>query len=212
MKLFKIGVLIVLGFTMIGCNSDLRTAIYESSFPHYDQNPFNDAKVFYEKPHQLTKMFTKEEEVTIKESGSSHFSGKGFFLFVGGVGSISGDSKEGTEIKNMVTYVRFAWEIGDDTYITTTLPLEKVRIKLKEKIETPTISFFLDEFAVNKEFEETVRHFNISEGRKEIENGLSKILFDPQTFTKYLSHATFTVKKGDWPTNINLPLNQGFGQ
>src|SRR3989344_3634937 len=95
----------------------------------YDKNPLVEVKGFYETPHQLRKMFVEEKEVIVRKPSRDNLSG-GFFLFIGGV---SGEYKEGTTTKYQVTHVRFAWEIKDNTYVITTLPLEKIRIKLVEK-------------------------------------------------------------------------------
>ncbi len=192
----------VLGFAMVGCSSE----------KDYDKNPFNEeVKRFYEAPHQLRKMFVKEVETTVKEPGRGHISG-GFFLFMGG---ISGDYKEGTETKSITTHVRFAWEIKDNTYIITTLPLERVRIKIVKNIEAPTISFFLDKFAVDEAFHSVVNRWAAAERQKiEVERGLGRIFenyFNPNgALSNYLVYATITVKSENWPANINLPVNQGF--
>jgi hypothetical protein len=198
-KVSILAVLVVVGLVMVGCN-------------RYDQNPLDEVKGFYEGSHQLRKMFVKDEKVTVKEPGRGHLSGS-FFLFIGG---ISGDYKEGTEVKYMVTHVRFAWEIKDNTYVITTLPLEKVRIKLAEKVEAPTVSFFLNAFDVNKRFED-LRYGNSDElVKKSVENGLGRILrnyYNPhEALAQYLEYAVFTVRSEDWPASINLPVNQGYSK
>jgi hypothetical protein len=178
----------------------------------YDKNPYNEVKEFYETPHQLRKMFTKEEEVTIKTPANGSLSG-GFFLFIG---AVSGEYKEGTETKYAATYVRFAWEIKDNTYVITTLPLEKIRIKLTEQTEAPTVSFVLDQFAINEEFNDLIRQVRFSTGENRVNRTLRRILanyYEPnEAFSKYLAYAVFTARSEDWPTNINLPANKGYSE
>ncbi len=195
-KLSILAVLIIMGLIMVGCRP-------------YDQNPLNEAKEFYETPHQLRKMFVKD--VIIKEPGKGHLSG-GFFLLVGG---FSGNYEEGTE--TMATHVRFAWEIKNNTYIITTLPLEKIRIKLAEKIDAPTVSFFLDELAINQRFKELVTGLTTyNEGKLKVDGYLGRILKDyynpHKVLSKYLTYVVFTARSEDWPTNINLPVNQGYSK
>ncbi|OHA27022.1 MAG: hypothetical protein A3D52_00990 [Candidatus Taylorbacteria bacterium RIFCSPHIGHO2_02_FULL_44_36] len=178
----------------------------------YDKNPLVEVKGFYETPHQLRKMFVEEKEVIVRKPSRDNLSG-GFFLFIGGV---SGEYKEGTTTKYQVTHVRFAWEIKDNTYVITTLPLEKIRIKLVEKADTPTVSFSLDEFKVNKRFENLQFPRDMYENvKRRVENDLGRILrnyYNPhEALTEYLDYAVFTVGDGDWPKNINLPTG-GFSQ
>lgn len=198
-KLSVLGVLVVMWFSMAGCGQDNRGKLL-----------LDEVKGFYEDPHEIRKMFVKDEEMTIKEPGRGHFSG-GFFLFMGGV---SGDYKEGTEIKQVVNNVRFAWEIKDKTYSITTLPLEKIRIKLVEKGE-PTVSFFLNAFTINECFRVGNYVFPIYKDQEE-SSGVGRILrnyYNPsETFTRYLEYAVFTVKSEDWPVNINLPVNQDYSK
>lgn len=193
-----VGVVIfgVLALGVVGVINDRRIC---------SKNPFDEAvKRFYETPHQLRKIFVKDEEITKKEPGEGHFSG-GFFLLLGGA---SGSYKEGAETKYAVTNIRFAWEIKDSTYIITTLPIEKIRIKLVEEIETPNVSFFLNKFEIDKVFNET----HNSEGRVNL-NRILKNYYDPlEAFSKYLAYAVFTVKSKDWPKNINLPVNQNYNK
>lgn len=198
-KMIGLMTLVIVGLFMVGCS-------------RYDKNPLGEVKGFYETPHQLRKMFVADQEVTVREPSRGSMSG-GFFLFIGGV---SGEYKEGTTAKYQVTHVRFAWEIKDNTYVITTLPLEKIRIKLVEKAETPTVSFFLDEFKVNEKFENLQYPRNTYERVKQrVEDNLSRILrnyYNPhEALAQYLDYAVFTVGDGDWPKNINLPTG-GFGK
>lgn len=154
--------------------------------------------------HKLRKMFHSDEEMTIKEPGKGNLSG-GFFFFMGG---ISGNYKEGTEVKSVVNNVRFAWEIENSTYVITTLPLEKIRIKIVEKGE-PTASFSLNKFAINN----GVLEGGFFSPRKydEVARILRNYYNPSETFARYLEYVVFTVKSEDWPVNINLPVNQSYG-
>lgn len=149
----------------------------------------NEAIRFYKAPHQMRKMFVKEKDITVEKPTRAEYH-RSFFLFFGGA-----DAKyeEGVTTKYVVTHVRFAWEIKDNTYITTTIPIEKTRIKLAEKVKTPAVSFVLDE---------SVR----------ANRGVLNDYYDPQeALSKYLKYAVFTVRSKDWPQDINLPSG-GFGQ
>ena len=194
-KMVVLTALALVGLFMVGCSGD-----------EILKNLFVEVKGFYETPHQLRKMFVKEAEVTVREPSRGSLSG-GFFLLIGGV---SGESKEGTTTKYQVTHVRFAWEIKDNIYIITTLPLEQIRIKLVEKAKAPTVSFFLDEFKVNKKLEDLhQRAMNHEAAKQRIENNLGRILrnyYNPhEALAQYLDYAVFTIRDEDWPKNINLP-------
>jgi hypothetical protein len=168
-----------------------------------DENPYDEVKGFYERPHQLRKMFTADQEVTVKEPGRGSLSG-GFFLFVGGV---SGEYREGTTEKYQVTHVRFAWEITNNTYIISTLPLDKIRIKLVEKYESPTISLFLNELAIKEDCKDPSYKYPVEKLMRDLRH-----YYNPhEAINRYLDYAIFTVENKDWPKNINLPTG-GFGQ
>lgn len=200
------GLCAVVMFSTIGVDMHRRW------YHNYDQNPLNEVREFYETPHQLRKMFVKAEEVTEKRPGKGRLSG-GFFMFLGG---ISGNFEGGTETRYTATNVRFAWEIQDNAYVITTLPLEKIRIKLVDKVQSPTVSFTLDELAVNKEFGAQTENMYYDEGKRKVHENLRRILanyYDPhEALAKYLAYATFTVRASDWPSDINLPVNQGYSK
>lgn len=157
------------------------------------KDPAKEAEIkeFYRSPHQIRKMFVKDvESVT---PGKSSLSG-GFFLFVG---NVHGESTGETRSEN--TFVRFGWEIKDKTYIITTLPLEKIRVKLVEDHLTPTVSFFLD-------------HSKDGRGYPAVYETLQNYYNPHEAFSNYLEYATFTVNEKDWPSNINLPLTAGYSR
>ena len=125
--------------------------------------PPSQAEQILKGEHKLRKMVERTET-------NSNISG-GFFLFVG---ALSG----GTTTSMLV---KFAWEMNDGTYALSSLPLEKIRIKLDEDITTPTIKFRW---------------------------GPSN---HPQTLQRLIDsnvlYAVITAKESDWPIQVNLPLN-----
>lgn len=113
--------------------------------------------------HQLRRM-TEITEVNGQVSG-------GFFLFVGGIsGSISTDVS-----------VKFAWQMNDSTYAISSLPLEKIRVKLDESTLTPTIRF---------------RWVPRCEGETQ------------ELMATCVRYALITAKPSDWPVQVQLPLTQ----
>lgn len=163
------------------------------------------SKGFYEAPHELRKMFVRENEVTVKQPAEAELSGR-FFL---GIGSVHGTYRGATETKSLITHVRFAWKIQDNTYTTTTLPLDKIRIKLVEEIGTPTVSFFLNSSKIAES-----SNYPPSDGltSSETRTILENYYDTSEALTKYLDYVVFTVRSEDWPADINLPLNQGYDQ
>ncbi len=114
--------------------------------------------------HKLRKMVERTET-------NSHISG-GFFLFVG---ALNGGTTTNVSVK-------FAWEMNDGTYAISSLPIEKIRIKLDEKVATPTIKF---------------RWGPCRNTRR------TQHLMDD-----HVLYAVITAKESDWPVQVNLPLNQ----
>lgn len=153
----------------------------------HKQALFDKAMIPYKGTHLLRKMFVKEKEVTIKEPGKAHVSG-GFFLFIG---NVSGEYTEGTEKKFVTTNIKFAWDAGDNTFVISTIPLERIRIKLIEKNETPSVSFLSKEVY----FSPYLMHDKLES------------IDSNEFFLQYLDYAVFTVNSEEWPTNINIPFN-----
>jgi hypothetical protein len=116
--------------------------------------------------HQLRKM-AERTEVNSRISG-------GFFLFVGG---ISGTTQTAVNVK-------FAWKMNDGTYAISSLPLERIRVRIDENVAAPTIKFrwrpFGGEWTPQPQY-----------------------LMD-----NYVSYALITAKESDWPVQVSLPLNQ----
>lgn len=190
--------MIATGFIVCGCDRSM----------YDDKNPLDEVRGFYESPHKLRKMFSQGEEITVKKPGEGHISG-GFFFFMGGM---SGEYKDGTEVKHIADCVRFAWEIKDNTYLITTLPLEKIRIRVVENLESPSVSFFLDKSKVTEVFyQENWRYSTYELNQKNVEKELGAILknyYNPEeAISTYLEYVVFTVQSENWPANINLPVN-----
>ena len=114
--------------------------------------------------HKLRKI-AERTDVNSKISGS-------FFLFVGGL-----NGKAETTVS-----VKFAWEMNDGTYALSSLPLEKIRVKLDENATTPTIKFRWTRSYPNPEVQELMDN--------------------------YVIYAVISVRESDWPVQVNLPLNQ----
>lgn len=125
------------------------------------------AEILLNGTHNLRKMSERTEV-------NSHISG-GFFLVFG---ILEGGSKTTISVK-------FAWQMNDGTYAISSLPLEKIRVKLDNKITTPTIEFNrwqrCDAWCDN--------------------NSLQGLIHDS------VEYAIITVKESDWPIQVNLPLN-----
>lgn len=120
--------------------------------------------------HKLRKM-TERMDVNSGISG-------GFFLFAG---SLSGSTETTASVK-------FAWEMSDGTYAISSLPLEKIRVKLDEKAIVPTIKFNWEELGL----------YGSGSQAMEIQN-----LMD-----RHVHYAVVTIRESDWPVQVNLPLNQ----
>lgn len=167
----------------------------------YENPPLLDEiRGFYETPHKLHRMVMRQEEVTMRNPGQGNLSG-GFFLFLGGV---QGEYQGGSEATYVSTQIRFFWDLGDNVYTMTTLPLEKIRIRIVDDIDIPTVEFYLNERIINDAF----THAGV--GRVEIvERDLRAILCNYsnpyEALDKYLEYAIFSVKAEDWPENINFP-------
>ncbi|MBI2065044.1 MAG: hypothetical protein HYT62_03275 [Candidatus Yanofskybacteria bacterium] len=164
----------------------------------YDQNPYNQVKAFLEAPHNLRKMM---------ESKDSRASSRGeFFLFSG---SISGNSQ-------VIHSVKFAWDLGDNVYPIVSVPLEKVRIRPIQKVEVPTVAFFLDDREINRRFNYLVQDplAGYDYGRRAVENSELRLFSNRDDLPRflnehqgYLKYVVITCSEFDWPQNISLPLN-----
>lgn len=117
--------------------------------------------------HKLRKM-VERTETNPRISGT-------FFLIVGEL-NVSTTTR---------TLVKFAWEMNDGIYALSSLPLEKIRVKLDEEATTPTIKF-------------RWRPWRMKNVTPQIQD-----LMD-----LYVLYAVLTVRESDWPVQVNLPLNK----
>ena len=74
--------------------------------------------------------------------------------------------------------------MNDGTYAISSLPLEKIRVKLDKEATTPTIKFKWHPWHGNR-------------GTPQVQ-----YLMD-----YHVIYALITAKEGDWPIQVNLPLN-----
>jgi hypothetical protein len=165
----------------------------------YGTDPASEVQAFYGSQHQLRKMFCNPEVKT--EPAKGELSG-GWFLFMGGV-----DGKYTGEKQYVVTNIRFAWEIENNTYTITTLPLNRVRVKLDETVKAPTVSFMVDGNAITKAY---LSHSSKASCGEEYYNEFKRSVTDyyspHKVFNKYLQYIVITVRPEDWPNDINLPM------
>lgn len=133
--------------------------------------------VFFDGKHSLQRLVQYSET-------ESQLSGGGFFFLGTGVGSISGETKNNYSVK-------FAWKSNEDgSFIISSIPLEKVRVKFDEKIEVPQVEFKL---YCNRDYcgeDWLLRNY-----------GQQRLIDDG-----YIIYATITVKSSDWPLKIEMPL------
>lgn len=167
---------------------------------------FEQLKTDLASPHKLRKMFEETERVVDK--GSSWSFGGGFFFFIGGAGG-SGNSYHQ---EYNVTFVTFAWQNKDSSYVITRLPLDKVRVKIVDQGIEPTAQFYLT-------FE--YKYWTSQEGRKELvsrnwspppygtmEKAIKEYHDNVQEFfSRNLAYAVITCQSSDWPKAIKLPIN-----
>lgn len=137
------------------------------------ERPFPTER-FFGGEHQIQKLVP-----TVSQEG--YLSG-GFFLFVG---SINGSTH--TEHK-----VKFAWKSSvDDSYILSSFPLEKIRIRFDTKIETPTVRFQLNCKSLECDGDWALKY---GYGQQYvIDRG-------------HIEYAVITVKPEHWPAKIQMPL------
>jgi hypothetical protein len=88
------------------------------------------------------------------------------------------------ETKITVVAIKFAWKMNDSTYALSSLPMEKIRIKLDKNVTVPTIKF----------------RWNPNSG-----NNIDLI---QELMDNDIVYALITVNEKDWPTDISLPMNR----
>lgn len=145
---------VFMAFFMVGCEQK----------PQKPEPP-SQAEQILKGEHRLRKM-VERTEVNSRISGS-------FFLFVG---DVSGSTKTTLSVK-------FAWEMNDGVYAISSLPLEKIRVRLDENTTVPTIKF-------------RWRPYN-GYGTAEVQDLMNDNVL----------YAVITVKESDWPVRVDPPLN-----
>ncbi len=174
-KLFIIPVIVILfSLLAVGCSASSPRYVIETS----------KIQEFFGGTHELRKLmpFASQEGYI---QGSA-----GFFLVVGG-GDISGETSSQYEVK-------FAWESNvDDTYIVSSLPLERIRVQLREDADVPTVKFSVT--CLNEEDKGGCGGYKY---HRFADDGQQAFI------DSYVNHAVITVKPEHWPTNIQMPLNE----
>jgi hypothetical protein len=107
-----------------------------------------------------------------------------FFLFAGAV-----SGRTSTQ-----SIVKFSWKNSDDTWIISSIPMERVRVKLQPNATTPTVSFGI------------YCHAPAGEGICPADDTLESD--GPQAVIDggYVQYVTFTCRPEDWPINLQMPL------
>lgn len=161
MKNFIIGIFVLLmAFSAIGCEKKEEGALAEHQ------------RIIGEiigGEHRLRKM-SERTNMESKTSGS-------FFILLG-------DFRSSTETK---VHVKFAWEMNDGTYAISSLPLEKIRIKIDEKAKTPTVQFVWN-----------LGCFFGCRNYRDLQYMMDHAV----------DYAVVTARDLDWPAQVDLPLNQ----
>lgn len=120
---------------------------------------------FFAGPHELRKMvnlFTTESNLC-----------GGFFIFMG---SISGNGS--SQIR-----VTFSWKAKNGEYITTTLDVENIKIKLNENIKEPVVYF-----------------------STKVKYSDSSAISEPWRINSNIKYATVECKSEDWKVDVSLPM------
>ncbi|MBI2640218.1 MAG: hypothetical protein HYW90_05025 [Candidatus Sungbacteria bacterium] len=121
---------------------------------------------------QILKGEHKLRKMSERTNTDSSISGSFFFV----VGGFNGSTT--TQV-----LLKFAWEMNDGTYAISSLPLEKIRVKINEEAATPTIKFRWRRY----EFRSTPQIQDLMD--------------------RYVVYALVTARESDWPVQIRLPLN-----
>jgi len=131
---------------------------------------------FFEGEHIIQKMMP-----FISQEG--HISGSGAFFLFAGAASITGQQSTKYEVK-------FAWKSNeDDTFVISSFPLEKIRVKLNPGAKYPVVSF-----KIYQGTEDGSALMSHGYGQQEvIDRG-------------YIEYALITVRPEDWPLHIQMPL------
>ena len=98
-----------------------------------------------------------------------------YFLFMGNM----------TTENNSGPGISFAWKQNDSTYILSTLPFNRIRIRFNEKMDTPIIKF----------------RWEPSDKVGTRTDDIDYIM------KKNVIYAVIYIKKENWPQQIHLPMN-----
>jgi hypothetical protein len=120
--------------------------------------------------HKLRKMQEREND---------RMSFGGFFVF--GVGAVGGRGET-------VTMIKFAWQTPDGIYAISSMPIEKIMVRISETAEVPTIEFY------HPGYTRIGSSCNSMELQEVIDNRIG--------------YAVITCREQDWPTDVQLPLNR----
>ncbi len=138
---------------------------------------------FFEGKHQLQRLVQYS-------SLDSKIDGSGFFFLGVGAGAVSGETKTNYSVK-------FAWKSNvDDSYIISSVPLERVRVRFDEKIEIPYVEFQL-----------WCGDNGTSEKCGGPDNWLTSYGQQFIIDRGYVLYVTIAVKQSDWPLKIEMPLS-----
>lgn len=134
---------------------------------------------FFEGEHKLQKM---NDRLTTE----NHIKGEAFFLLGTGVASLEG----GQKVSHDVT---FAWQGNDGDFIFSSIPIEKLRVRLDDAMTVPSVKFVLlsscDGVGEECQADSMMR-----------EHGPQKVIN-----SEYVSHVVIRIRSQDWPAQIRIP-------
>lgn len=135
-------------------------------------------------PHELRRMRERtKSEYKSSASGS-------FFLIIGNYSATAkGDQK---------FLVQFAWKAYDGTYIMSSLPLERVRVRVNSRAKIPQITFYTVDYST----------FNssIHTSSPEFDSRLRDTKEMASKF-EYVAYAVVECTDDQWYPNVELPLS-----
>jgi len=129
-------------------------------------------KNIFDKEHKLRRLVNKTEK-------ESHWDA-GFFILIG-AGSGSSKQRE---------CVYFSWEEDDSLYVISRMEVTKIRVKIVDNIDIPTIKFKWDGFIDVPGTMLSIYN----------ENEINKII------QHHVQFATIKCKAEDWKLKIEMPL------
>lgn len=134
-------------------------------------------------PHELRRMRERtKSEYTSSASGS-------FFIIVGGYSAnAKGEQK---------FLVQFAWKAYDGTYIMSSLPLEKIRVRVNNRVKTPQITFYTVDYKTYNASMCT-SSWEFDQQLRDTKEMASKF--------EYVAYAVVECTDDQWYPNVELPL------